>query len=1033
MNQTASSHSVRRRSLLAGGAVLALAGSLATPAFATPTRGIEATGAQVIATDQSKDGSPVSASAANPRIEATGLVDGSSIALAGNTVSAAARANSASAALTPDSRDLAAATGGTWLASGTDGTDAQASALIATRQSTDAAQVSAATTNSRIRARLGDLVDSSATVSSNAQEAVALANDAADTLFLTGVTVGTGAGIVSDQSVGGDASVAARFSGQAGLKVADASGSDLAVGQNLQRAVAYGNSAANALGIDAVQLDAAASYGTPSLVEANASDPEVNAAYAVLANQRLASGVAARANGGFTVTVNDGAVASNVTNDGNSLAAAGYGNQSSNRLDLSADTVANDARGGGAVANITSVQSASAVPVKADSRGGARIAIAGDAVETSLGARDNAVLAVATANRADGNLLSVTANGIDAGTGTGSGGEGEGGIVLVPPVYIGTALVGGDGEMSVTAPFSVQNDQNNQARVAASAKDAATLIAVDAAIIRSNATISGNSAGAQASGNEATNGLSFEANRLATAADLNSLQQGTGGVSAAVGSARNRAGATLYGGGDVVDSSLTVSDNGIEANATGNTVTNSMAIIANNLTNASGHENARAGLIDSGVGASADYALANSQEIMGSYLHPAGVEASAFGAFGAVAGEGAVRSALNVTGNSQTASALGNGAVNSRTIAATTLGEGNDPAPGSALSSAQMASASVNAVSDMQLGVTSAAVDSGLLLSANSNVARAGMNDATNSLAVDALRTGTLSGEPASVLADAGFSRQVMGDHVLASNQIADGSVNAMAVTTGRPVDPAMSLVRSGFEASDNATLASAVANNAGNSLALTSALQGGASAGLLNQQLNYAAVGAQATSTYGIGVHASSDATSLVDNNATSAIAHGNIATNSVAVSGVAESDCTPDLASITTGALNAAMAPALLSNAQMNTGGVSAHAVSPTVSLSYGGVSDSRLGVTGNSVTAAAYGNSATNSVTLASLGTLPVSGISSVQTNSGAVTAQVTNAAYTVTSSSLSAGRIGISGNSVSASAIGNTATSKVTVSR
>ena len=163
--------------------------------------------------------------------------------------------------------------------------------------------------------------------------------------------------------------------------------------------------------------------------------------------------------------------------------------------------------------------------------------------------------------------------------------------------------------------------------------------------------------------------------------------------------------------------------------------------------------------------------------------------------------------------------------------------------------------------------------------------------------------------------------------------------------------------------------------------------------------------------------------------------MARGNMATNMLAVSGVAEDDCTPDLASITTGALNSAMAPALLSNVQMNAGGVSAYVASPTVSVSYGsaGVSDSRLGVTGNSVSAAAYGNSATNMVTLASLGSLPASGISSVQTNSGAVTAQVTNAAYTVTSPDISTSRIGISGNSISASAVGNAATSKVTVSR
>ena len=1026
MKQTASSRSTRRQRLLMGGAVLGLVGSLAAPAFATPdpTPGIDATGAQVIVTDQSKAWSPVSATATNPLVEATGAVDGSSVVVTGNATSATARANSASAALTPDARDLEAATGATWLAIGSDGTDGQSPALIATRQATDGASVSATTTNSRIRARLGDLVDSSATVSSNTQEAVALANDATDTLSLTGVVVGTGAGVVSDQSVGGDAAVSARFSGTAALKVADAPRSDLDVSDNLQRAVAYGNSAANALGIDAVQLDAAASYGTPSIVEANASDPSINAAYAVLADQRVGSAVTASANGGFAVKVGDTAFASNVSNDGNSLVAAGYGNQSTNGLDLSADAIANEQWDGGAVANITNVQSGAAIPVKGLAKGGASIAITGDAVEANLAASDNSVLAVATANRADGNLLSVTANAVDGGEGFG-GGEGP----------VGTALVDGDGAMTVTAPFSVQNDQLNQARVTAKATDTATLITVDTGIIRSNASITGNSADAQATGNAATNGLSLDANSLATAADLNSLQLGKGVVAASVGAAGDRAGAVLSAAGDVVDSSLIVSDNSMTASAAENSVTNSMSIAANSMTNASGHENAEAGTLDYGVGAAADYALANAQEIRGSYQLPVAVKASAYGAFDAAAGDGAVRSALKVTGNSQTASALGNGAANSLTIAATTLGGAEEPAPGSALSSTQAAYTSVDAVSNMRLGATTEAVDSSLLLSGNSNVARARMNDATNSLAVDAVSAGSLSGEPAAALVDVGYGSQVMGDHVLASNQIADGSVSATAVTTGQSVDPAVSFVRSSFEASGNETLAEAAANRASNSLALTSAVQGRASAGLLNQQSNYASVGAQATSAYGIGAQASSDASSLVDGNVTTAMARGNMATNALAVSGVAEDDCTPDLASITTGALNSAMAPALLSNVQMNAGGVSAYAASPTVSVSYGGigVSDSRLGVTGNSVSAAAYGNSATNMVTLASLGALPASGISSVQTNSGAITAQATNAAYTVSSSGLSASRVEISGNSIAASAVGNAATSKVTVLR
>ena len=96
-------------------------------------------------------------------------------------------------------------------------------------------------------------------------------------------------------------------------------------------------------------------------------------------------------------------------------------------------------------------------------------------------------------------------------------------------------------------------------------------------------------------------------------------------------------------------------------------------------------------------------------------------------------------------------------------------------------------------------------------------------------------------------------------------------------------------------------------------------------------------------------------------------------------------------------------------------------------TTAVARGNMAANMLAV---SVSATAYGNSATNMVTLASLGSLPASGINSVQTNSGAVTAQVTNAAYMVSPTSFSTSRIGITGNSFS---VGNAATGEVTVSR
>src|SRR5690606_6366463 len=119
-----------------------------------------------------------------------------------NEVRASAAANRQSNSLEPDALDLMPATDSTHLAvSGADVT-AYAPAVIAARQVTEYAPVTADTAFSRISMLAGDVVESQLEVMSNRQEALATGNDGANTLNLSGGDGSVGAGIAAAQSTG---------------------------------------------------------------------------------------------------------------------------------------------------------------------------------------------------------------------------------------------------------------------------------------------------------------------------------------------------------------------------------------------------------------------------------------------------------------------------------------------------------------------------------------------------------------------------------------------------------------------------------------------------------------------------------------------------------------------------------------------------------------------------------------------------------------------------------------------------------------
>ncbi len=1028
------------RHLLLGSASAAMISTLAfAPAHATD---VIAAGPSTLVSQQTSIGAATRASASNPVIQTTTTsTDASNIAVSDNIISATARGNKATNSLAPDALDLSSGFGATRLTTGSDRVEADSAAVIANVQTSTASPVRADTLGSKISLGGGVVSNSKFAVDANSQEAVALANDASSNLALTGIAVDAGAGIASYQATDSLSPVSASFRGRTGLAAKDVTASDLALTNNLQRAIGYGNSAENELSVKAVSLDVPSSHGLSSVVPAEGNgQPVVKAAYAVLSHQELSGDVTARANTvsvpAFGVTVAGDLARSAIKADGNALVAAGYGNQSSNAGTLDAVSITRAGWGHHAsVADVTNVQRISNADVRAATSGGTAMRVNDDVADSSLSATGNTARTIATGNLAAGNLLAVKVNGIDVpGNSGGYGGGGHGGGGLGGAV--GTALLSYDDTLSASAAFSVQNAQDYGAgRISASQRASDVALVVRGDVLRSALKADGNAALLAATGNSAVNGLTLEATSLRTSADVNSLQTGTGDVLASLGTAQVRAGAGIAIRGDITDATLSVSGNGVAGTAIGNSARNSLAASADIIADGSGHHDAHAGSLPRGTGAAADYALANTQRLGAGHGSEGGsavqIRSTVDGRFAIKAGGDVDRSALTVENNSQAANALGNTAANRVAISATSLIDDASRAAGSALSSIQLGNADVRSASDLQIAAPGGVADSSVSLAKNSNQALAAVNDIDNGLTVDAVRIGALTGNDAFASAGSYGPASISGDHVLNNVQAATGSAGAVAATTIGNNDAGASHAASRFTVADNVTSADASANRALNAVSVTAASGREANAGLANSQYSDAGVTALAKTDARL-AGSGYDASSLtIDGNSTTATARGNAADNRLALTGGSGQAVPFTPEGVSSGFGSAVHASAVLLNGQTNEGAVTARSVNVSygVALNGYGADASSVGVTGNSASAGAYGNTAVNALMLASLDHLPTAAIVNVQVNYGAVKAQVVGATYRTISGPVGASALVLSGNQVSATATGNQATNAI----
>jgi len=523
-------------------------------------------------------------------------------------------------------------------------------------------------------------------------------------------------------------------------------------------------------------------------------------------------------------------------------------------------------------------------------------------------------------------------------------------------------------------------------------------------------------------------------------------------------------GVTVASGGTITNSTITVDGNTTRGTVTGNTATNRIAVEATNLsgsgtaTTSTAADDTGPSLTATTIGsATADNALANVQSFSSE------LDTNVAGTFGIVSDleeYDTLNSTLSVSGNRMFATTQGNVVDNSIELTAT-----NATATGAALSSLQADAdgALVSAASQMDAYAPAAMEGSTLLLNDNRNEAVATVNSASNSIDVSATNMDSISdGANVSLLSSlttSGFENLATADVVIANSQAASGPVVANATSSVRNEDDFVDdgqgalvpfntdgVLNSSATVNNNVTLAQGTANRATNMLSLDGASALEVTGGVLNQQVSASSVTVNASMNAGLTLLNDTgnviDSSSVeVSGNGTSAQASGNTSTNALSATALnlTAGDSTASASvNLNTGNIadGGASATYAVLNNQVNAGPVvaSATATYTVRSTSGGGVAlnNAMVGVAGNVIEASAVGNSATNSVTLSALNYgASTAAIGNEQLNTANITASVSNGMIgSWNAGGVSASSVGLNGNSITSSAIGNRAVNSIT---
>ncbi len=756
----------------------------------------------------------------------------------------------------------------------------------------------------------------------------------------------------------------------------------ISVGGNALLATAEGNSVTNQLAL-AGQSEGSGSTASASTVgmsglsvTASGADHSVTSAQSIIgadirAEVRHNDGEFGGIGAQFLAPVTDAAISV----AGNEVAARTTANNATNLLSASAAELT-------ASFAISSAQASSNADIAAS--------VANMAIGVALGATglsdsaasvtENLVEAAATGN--------ASASQLTLGAGTLAAGSGMANAGADTLNYLSTYADGG----AALASFQ----SNDGGRVEATVSSLLAGIFETTAISASAVAVDGNAVVASATGNTGSSLLQLAGTEGTAAAAVASAQRNDATVTATV----ENTGITVVQSQKLSGASLSLGSNGIRATALGNGASN--GLIASGFSRLTlGQPNASADGAIFENSAQAALALANDQALGGE------VSASVTGAEISIAGSTPVSaSTLTLSGNAMQAVASGNQAANVLNVEVTSL-EAADATQADHLGvlvSRQTAGAAVLASgTSLHFLVTPKSVtDSTIAVSGNSLVAAADASFADNRLSV----TGTTHGAEADA-SDVSFA--VRNTQVTAADGTSTAVLNNVeTVLSGNAAASTLSMT-------DNRQIAQARSNVALNSFALgVTSLQAGAR--LENSQQATADVSATVLNSQSrIGTGVSTATVQAVTGNSLQALGVANAAANSMQVASVSLPGSSGY--SVLNGQTSSSAVTSLVDGSNIALG-----ASGNTVFS--GGVAS----VQGNVVGSQAIGNSADNRLAISALSSAGViGGVSSMQQNSGAVTATVNNVGIGIAASGT--GSFTVSGNTIRAAATGNSAVNSI----
>lgn len=713
-----------------------------------------------------------------------------------------------------------------------------------------------------------------------------------------------------------------------------------------------------------------------------------------------------------------GVIASNVSVKGNLVAAASTGNQAANTLSLQVDAMAG-AGSNGPVAAVNSVQSGWSEGRSDATAGGSGAQLVGVRYKGEL---DSSTIAV-TGNAVSASNLGNTATNQLQASGT-SFAAANGSPLL-------RDLRGDVYTASVSNDFSLVNQQYDGG-AGRSASTTNVNIGIDSVgfmgwggAADSTLTLSGNRNLAEARNNNAVNGISLGGySVLGAGAGLLNGQDSGSQVSASA-SGEVRAGGTGFYG-----STVALTDNVTRALAVANSADNSIVAQATTL---QGSVVAPVVVVPfaseggSGVASSAGFALGSIQS------HSGVVDALASGSARIeTSWDGMYGSNASVTGNLVMGIAQANSATNTLALGATTVNGVTG-----AVTSMQTATGSVSARAQASIEGGAFVVDTPWLygtqatVSNNTMRASAGQNEAFNQQTVTAASITAGNNASAFTIGPINASSGAS-NFTVSSEQSGTGNVDATALPGSIGV-VAFGAYGGGFTVKGNQVAARANVNTASNGLTLDATAGLGAGGSVSNLQTTgngsvTAMVGSyESPMLVGVSASALNGTAVAVTGNSLAAQAGGNNGANVLNASG-------------STTAVQGSAAPSFaVLNSQTNAASMNAAVRNATIGVAMNsyeggmGMNSASATVQANSVAASGYGNTASNAIALgmpqAANGS--ATSLASRQANTAPISAMVANVTIGLVGANANGSSGVISGNSVSAQAIGNAVVNTISV--